>query len=260
MKKVNLVLGCLVIIGLIACADKDQLPVEQSTETSIQLYKSKSSGDKKQQRKLIKDGVLEFETDNSTDTRAKLSKLINEYEGYISSESMIDESSRTGIELIARIPDGNYEQFWEKSIQGIAVFERKERSVNDVTDQFIDINARLKNKKALEERYLLLLNKANTIHSMMEIEEELSKLRGDIESIEGRLRKMNNQVSYATVQLTFFESKPVAHAFGKKFQTGFTNGWNGFIYVLVLMMNLWPFILLFLGVYFGRKFYRKRKS
>ena len=71
MKKVNLVLGCLVIIGLIACADKDHLPVEQSTETSIQLYKSKSSGDKKLQRKLIKDGVLEFETDNSTDTQAK---------------------------------------------------------------------------------------------------------------------------------------------------------------------------------------------
>jgi len=260
MKKVNLVLGCLVIISLIACADKDQFPVEQSTEKSIKLYKSKSSGDKKQQRKLIKDGVLEFETDNSNDTRVKLSKLINEYEGYISSESMIDESNRTGIELIVRIPEGNYEQFWEKSIQGIAVFERKERSVNDVTDQFIDINARLKNKKALEERYLMLLSKANTINSMMEIEEELSKLRGDIESIEGRLRKMNNQVSYATIQLTFFESKPVSHAFGKKFQTGFTNGWNGFIYVLVLIMNVWPFILLFLGVYFGRKFYRKRKS
>ena len=260
MKKVNLAVACLVIIGLISCADKDQMPIAQPTETSIQLYKSKSFGDKKQQRKLIKDGVLAFETDNSNDTRIKLSKLINEYEGYISSESMIDESSRTGIELIARIPEGNYEQFWEKSIKGVSAFERKERSVNDVTDQFIDINARLKNKKSLEERYLLLLNKANSISSMMEIEEELSKLRGDIESIEGRLRKMSNQISYATVELTFFESKPVTYEFGQKFQTGFTNGWNGFIYVLVLMMNLWPFILLCLGVYLGRKFYRKRKS
>ena len=69
----------------------------------------------------------------------------------------------------------------------------------DVTEEYIDITARLKTKKELEARYLELLKKANKVEEIVSIEKEIGNLRSDIESIEGRLRYINNAVAYSTL-------------------------------------------------------------
>jgi len=72
----------------------------------------------------------------------------------------------------------------------------------DVTEQYIDVEARLKNKIVLRDRLKQLLEKAAEVKDVLAIETELNRVQGDIDSMEGRIKSLKGQVEYATVTLS----------------------------------------------------------
>ncbi|MBC7641447.1 MAG: DUF4349 domain-containing protein [Flavobacterium sp.] len=94
--------------------------------------------------------------------------------------------------VVVRVPSQNFDIFLNEICSGIAYFDRKEISSKDVTEQYIDIDARLKAKKILEARYSELLKKANKVSEMIEIEPQLATIREEIDAKEGQLRYMKN--------------------------------------------------------------------
>ena len=139
-------------------------------------------------------------------------------------------------------------------------FEQKEIETVDVTEEFVDIQARLETKKALEKRYLNLLDQAKKVSDILEIEKQAGELRADIEAIEGRLRYLNSQIAYATLTITFYEEVPTATGFAQQFENGFRNGWNGLVWFFVALVNVWPFILIVAGAVVGMRVWRKRRA
>ena len=123
--------------------------------------------------------------------------------------------------------------------------------MKDVTEKFLDIQARLKTKKELENRYLELLNKASSVTEIMEVEKQIGQLRQEIESKEGRLNYLKSKISLSTLTLTFYKSVPNEVEFGNKFKTGFKNGWDNLIWFFVFITNIWPFVLMAIGLMFG---------
>ncbi len=87
----------------------------------------------------------------------------------------------------------------------------------DVTEQYIDVEARLKNKIVLRDRLKQLLEKAMVVKDVLAIETELNRVQGDIDSMEGRIKSLKGQVEYATVTLSLGR-KPILGPLGYLFK------------------------------------------
>ena len=212
------------------------------------------------QRKLIKEGRVEYQTDQIGATRQLVFSAVEKHKGYIASDQEYTAPGRTSNTLVIRVPADNFDNLLREATAGVKKFDAREINVKDVTEEFLDIQARLKTKKELEARFLELLKKANTVTEVLEIEKQLAALRADIESVEGRLKYLENQVSLSTLTMTFYESTPVYTGVTADFKNGFQNGWDNLIQFFVLLTNIWPFIVLGLLLMIGVITYRKRNK
>ncbi|SEM67359.1 protein of unknown function [bacterium A37T11] len=214
-----------------------------------------------QQRKLIKEGTLNFETDDLSGTRKRIDAAIRKEQGYIASESENKYDENLSRTLVVRIPVKQFDAFIEEVSKGVERFDTKDIQTKDVTEQFVDIQARLKTKKEVEQRYIDLLKRANKMSEILEIEKQIGDLREEIEATEGRLRFLDNQSVYSTVTLTYYITTPHQNGFLGKFGQGFVNGWNNLLWFCVGLVNIWPFILVIVAlIYFGRVWWRRRKK
>jgi len=211
------------------------------------------------ERKLIKEGRIEFQTESIADTRAQIFQAIENHEGYVAEDREFTSPGRRSNRLTVRIPAENFDGFLQAATQDVERFELKEINVKDVTEEFLDVQARLKTKKELEARLRELLQQANAVSEILEIEKQLGELRSEIESIEGRLQYLENQVSFSTLHITFYESVQNSTDFSKKFTEGFRNGWDNLIWFFVLLTNIWPFLLLAIALFLGFRFFRRKK-
>ena len=211
-------------------------------------------------RKLIREGWIEFETDQIDSARNRINLAVKKYNAYISNEREGLEYDRFSVQLAIRIPSKNFDAFLSEATRGVEKFDDKHISVKDVTEEFLDQEARLKTKKELENRYLQLLDKAKTVKEILEIEKELATLRADIESAEGRLKYLSNQVSFSTLQVRFYKLIPEETSYGNKFSDGFINGWNNLVLFFIGLINIWPFILLIITGIVLYKYIKRAKS
>ena len=212
------------------------------------------------QRKLIKTGEIEFESENIIDTRKDIFQAIEKFKGYSSTDNEYKNSYEISNTLTIRVPTENFDSLLNEITNGVTKFDRKEIQIKDVTSEFLDIEARLKTKKELENRYLEILKKANTVTEILEVEKQIGNLRSDIESIEGRLKFLNNQVSFSTLNVRIYETISEQTEFGKKFKNGFKNGWENLILFFVFLVNIWPFIIIIIGIVILIKIWRKKRK
>lgn len=200
------------------------------------------------ERKLIKDGSLSFETDDILGTRKKVNDAINKNDAYIANEEEGNYNSRLEITVTIRVPAENFDQLVNEVSQSVEAFDHKSIDVKDVTEEYLDIKSRLQTKKDLELKYKTILERATTVSEILEIEKQIAELRGDIESIEGRLKYLNDQVAFSTLTVSFYEQVPSATKFSGKFKRGISSGWDNLMWFLVFLVNIWPFIILALAI------------
>ncbi len=196
--------------------------------------------------KIIKEGQLSFETDTLASTKSTLDQIVKQLGGYYSSEQEYHYTYRNEFNVVIRVPASNFEKLIEEIGKGVEHFDTKSVTAQDVTEEFIDLEARITIKKDTEQRYRELLQKANTVSEILEIEEQITNLRADIESLEGRLKYLKNRVGLSTLNVDFYVTIPGGpkDTYGHKFSQGFENGWDGFIMFFVALTHAWPFLLM----------------
>ncbi|MAW95978.1 MULTISPECIES: DUF4349 domain-containing protein [unclassified Leeuwenhoekiella] len=215
------------------------------------------------QQKIIKSGNLRFETQDLAKTRAQILTAVEATNAYVENERTGKDYRGNYQELQLRIPSKNFQQALELISQGVEFFEEKSISQRDVTEEFIDLEARLKAKRELENRYLELLKKASSVKEILEIERELSVIREEIESKEGRLKYLSKQVSYSTLNVYFYKTEVetgVTKSYGSKILQAFKGGWQGISTFVLGLIYIWPFILLVILSIFLIRRWQKRKS
>ena len=263
MKNSHKLLAIIILTALFGCNQKsDLLSLNMAGEVSPDLIESERIEPVETiapiNRKLIKTGWIEFETNSIKYSREKVVQAVTKHRGYISSDREYSSTGRNSNTIMVRVPADSFDDFLKDATEGIERFDSKSINVSDVTEEFLDVKARVKTKKEIEARFHELLKQARTISDILEIEKQIGQLRTEIESIEGRLKYLENQVSYSTLTITFYERIPTKTEFGKMFKMGLRNGWNALIWLFVLLTNIWPFIIIGLGVVFGIRFYRKK--
>ena len=210
-------------------------------------------------RKLIKEGRVEFETSDMAETRRTVTEAVKKNKSYVSSDQEYKSPGRISNTVVIRVTANQFDQLLKEVTAGVEKFDSKEINVRDITEEFVDIEARLKTKKELEQRYIDLLKQAKNVTEIVEIEKQANELRTDIESVEGRLKYLQNNVAFSTLSVTFYENVPHETVFGQKFRNGFRNGWDNLIWFFVMLVNIWPFVLLGILAGWGIRRYKRRK-
>ena len=216
--------------------------------------------------KIIKSGNLRYQTDDLDNTYAQINAAVRKYKASIKNDSQYNDGDGLSRNLNIRIPNENFDAFINEISKGVNYFDRKEISSEDVTEEYIDVASRIKTKKVLEERYYELLKKANKVSEILEIEKQLSEIREEIESKEGRLNYLENKVSMSTLDISFY--KPVARgqkatvSYGGRIGNAIVSGFNGISNFFITLLGIWPVIvtLVVLFVLIRKRFKRKNKK
>jgi hypothetical protein len=210
-------------------------------------------------RKLIKNGRIGFQTDDLDKTYQNILKVVKAYNAYVSTDENHNNYGELRHEIAVRIPSKDFDKFVEAVGKGVKEFDYREIQTQDVTAEYLDVEARIKTKKEMENRYLAILQKAQKVTEMLEIERQLGEVRGEIESMEGRLRFLKNQVSFSTLNISFYKDVPYkGDSFWTRLGDSFRSGWDNLLVFVIGMIHFWPFLILIGFGFWGFRRFRKK--
>lgn len=217
------------------------------------------------EQKIIKNGNIKFETNDLGETYNQMITAVKNHKAIIQNDTEGKEYGSIFRRITVRVPSKNFDLFLSDISKGVSYFDNKEISSQDVTEEYIDTDARLKAKKILEARYLELLKKANKVSEMLEIEAQLSSIREEIEAKEGQLRYMQNRVSMSTINIEFYKTVAIEEgitvSYGSKIWNAITSGFNSISSFFIELLSIWPFlIILAVVIYYIRKRFKKKRN
>jgi hypothetical protein len=153
-------------------------------------------------KKIIKNGYLTVYVNNADTAAQKISELAVGLGGFVS-ELNISESS-DGIKrgnITIRIPATEFETALHNVKTLAAEVENENVSAQDVTEQYVDLSAQLKNLAAEEARYLEIMAKSYNVNDTLQVASRLSDVRSRIERIQGQLQYLSRQVDMSTIRV-----------------------------------------------------------
>lgn len=234
--------------------------------------------------KIIYSGHANVETTDFDQSIANLERLVEFYGGYVENSDSGGNTRRQNDGTTAlvnrwanytvRIPSGKFNDFMTNTGELIGNVTNSGRSARNVTSQYTDYEARLNSLEIQEERLLALLEESGDLESLITLEERLSEVRYEIESIERNLRNLDQRLAYSDIELYIQEVEiytptvPTSRSFGEKLSDAFHDGWTSFSrgaqnFVLALAEAL-PALILWIGILAAavavlRKLLRRRR-
>ncbi|HEY4423292.1 MAG TPA: DUF4349 domain-containing protein [Pyrinomonadaceae bacterium] len=166
-------------------------------------------------RKIIRNAEITIEVPSTTDAQHQVTSIAETHGGFVvTSEAKQRESNdpaqRTlDIKLVVRVPSNQFGRAFDeiKKLAGNTPSENV--TSQDVTEDFIDLEARIKTQKALEVQFLEIMRQANKISDALEVQRQIAEVRTDIEKLEGRKRFLENRSSLSTINVNIQTPKPV---------------------------------------------------
>lgn len=238
-------------------ASKDQ--VAPSSNEADKMSKSKTGkeeeiktankpADEKIPSKIIKTAEISMQVKDIKEGRKAILAIAQQANAYIASENEATNSYSMTDDITIRLKPEGFENIISKLL-AISIYTDYNRITSqDVTADYVDTEARLKSRKDVEARYTEILQKATTISDIMEVEGKLSQIREEIEAAEGKLKYMNDQVGYSTINLHFYEKLDYQPApdsgFFYKLGKAFSGGWQGLQVFFIAIIYLWPLWLI----------------
>ncbi|SNX55124.1 DUF4349 domain-containing protein [Thermoanaerobacterium sp. RBIITD] len=193
--------------------------LDQSVNKGLATGESKSSQSAKSdinrgfnpsyERKITKDATISIETDNGEKCFNKILSLADQYKGYVENSSESDTSdNKKIINIILKIPANDFENVIA-NIKALGSVKAIRVGSNDITEQYYDIESRIKNLEIQEQRLQEIMKKANTVSEILQVESELNNVRTQIDSYKTQIKVWDNMTSMSTINLTFVTFKAV---------------------------------------------------
>ena len=177
-------------------------------------------------RKIIYEAGINLVVENITHTEKRITELLKQFDGYVA-EANVDRTQGEQLsgQWRVRVPVANFESFLD-AISVLGVAESRRQSAQDVTEEFVDLEAQISNKKRLEERIVeLLKDKSGAIKDIIEVERELGRVRGEIEQMEGQLRYLANRTDLTTISINAREERDYVPPAAPTFVNQITQAW-----------------------------------
>ena len=218
-------------------------------------------------RQIILNGSLALSVSDVSAAFDEASRLARVYGGYVEKSSFAasaQAANQKSATLRLRVPSDQYDALLGQ-LRGIsgAKVENEGSQSTEVTEQYTDLQSRLRNLQRTEQSYLSLLNQAKSVQDILTLSDRLDNVRGQIEQIQGRINVLDHAIDLATIDLTLAPVPP-----GKAAPTGgpksvseaFADAWawsldalryaaaSGAVAVVALAWLAIPIALVILGV------------
>lgn len=222
-------------------------------------------------RKIIYNATLWLETKQYDQASADLLEAASQAGAYVQSSESSGSAERgdRSVYYTLRVPADNYSEFLNAAAQAANLVRRSESS-QDVTAEYVDLEARLASLEQQRQRLDELAAKAESLEDLLAIEQQRSEVQYQIESYTGQMNVLQDQISYSTVEVYLdevTELTPQSPSFLSRVGSAFRGSWNGFVSVVqelvIGLIYLLPFlvvaaVVIVLVVLLARRAARKR--
>ncbi|MGZ6540081.1 MAG: DUF4349 domain-containing protein [Bacteroidia bacterium] len=222
---------------------------------------------------VIYQANLQLRVKKFEQTVQAIEEVVSKYGGYISESNV----SKAGTEQVSgsikiRIPQKHFQDFLHDAEGQAAEVIQRNITGQDVTEEYVDLESRLKSKRVVEERLTTFMKTATKTEDLLKISADLAAVQEDIEIIEGKMKFLENQTALSTVNITLYENKVIVPGIEKdhlntweKTKKQFMKSTNlllaGLSGLVVFIIGNLPILLILLilgmGVYF---YYKKRRG
>jgi hypothetical protein len=198
-------------------------------------------------RKIIRNAELNLEAEDPEDAQRRITSIAESKGGFVvesqQSSSDIQATTRDIVLMSVRVPSEKFGETLDEIRKTASRVVIETVKGQDVTEEFIDIEAQLKAKKALEEQFMSIMKRANTVEDALSVQGQLAEVRGQIERIEGRKRFLENQSSLSTIKIRLQTAKVFAassEGFGDRLADAF---FSGFDIAMSFILGLVTFVI-----------------
>lgn len=204
---------------------------------------------------LIKEATVSMRVDKIVAASKRLKVLVKRLGGYVTMENMSlseEESSYRSASMTIRLPQVHLDPFLDAA-GNVGKILNEQISSTDVSRELVDTESRIRNLQAEEKALQHIMTRAGKIPEVLQVSQELARVRGQIEQAQGSLNFMKGQVAYSTVNLTMSEKTVTASVntqpgIGEVLSNTVQEAWSalyGFILTL-LSVSIW--LIFFLPV------------
>jgi hypothetical protein len=250
--------------------DKAFFKVEEDENKGLTSYKRTSISESNipKDLKIIKTASTKYKVKSIEKALADIKGVMYLNGGYISELRFDKNYHAKQNRFTIKIPKENFDSM----LDGIQKFAEETDYVNisttDVTEQYMDVQTRLKTKLEVKERLEAVLRKnAKTVKDILATENQLRIIQEEIEAAQGKIKYMSSRVAFSTIQVEIYETitykeQPTAYekGFFAKAKEGLSSGWNSIQNIAIGILYIWPVILIVIVLIILYKRWRKAKK
>lgn len=290
MKKWLLVVSALMVVSLlvVSCAAKAPTPSPVTSKPNTVPAPSISVGSApgaskdasysydtinqslpSDERMIVRNGNMSLVVKDVIEARDSIAQLAEDIGGYVVSSRIYGEEQDRRAQISIRVPDDSFEETLNELRKLSTRVDSESTDSKDVTEEYIDLEGRLKNAQATESQYLNLLDKAVNVEDILKIYSNLSQVRQEIESIKGRMQYLEQTSSTSLISINLqaeHSAKPLVQA-GWSAKEVLKSAIRGFVTVgqwlgtlvlwLIIFIPIWGTIL---GIFLWQRQRRRRKA
>ena len=218
-------------------------------------------------RLIIRTGQASIEVDSLESSMAELRRLVQRVGGFVADASV--QSGRTqnrSATLQLKVPAARFDDLTE-GLRPLGRLQFVTVNAEDVSEEFVDLTARMANSHRLEERLVeLLRTRTGKLQDVLTVERELARVREEIERMEGRLRFLKNSAQLSTLAVTLYEPPPLvaSHPGRSVIGEAFKTAWRNFVGVVAGVIAslgyVTPIVIFGWGALLVAKRYRRRAA
>jgi len=222
-------------------------------------------------RLVIKTGTVNMIVKDIADSVKKIVKYAEDKGGWVVSSSVTERETIPSGSITIRVPSENFDEAMTY-FRGLAERVTYEGTRGqDVTEEYVDLQSRLRNLEATESQLLEIMKRSGKISEVLEVQRELTKVREEIEMTKGRIQYLEKSAKMATITVNLALSEellpiPPAEKWRPKYVLlrtwksvlGFWRGFSYFVIKVIVWAVVWvPFGLI---IWFGRKIWKRKKE
>ena len=203
---------------------RSEISINQPTaaQQNVSLNQADAANNASQaiERKIIRNANLTVEVTSPADNQRKITSIAELHQGFVVTSEATQRSTEdkgkpeVTINLVVRVPAAQFNQVMEEIRAAATRVIQEKITGQDVTEEFIDLEARIKNQKALEGQFLEIMKRAGKVEDALEVQRQLADVRTEIEKLEGRKRFLENQASLSTINITLQSPTQIVNAAG----------------------------------------------
>ncbi|HEY6230600.1 MAG TPA: DUF4349 domain-containing protein [Pyrinomonadaceae bacterium] len=225
-------------------------------------------------RKILRDANLTLEVSAPEDTQRKITSIAESLGGFVvTSESKQRETAdgarhQLEVNLVIRVPAAQFGPALDQIRSAGNRVVQEKITGQDVTEEFIDLEARLKTQTALESQFLAIMKQAHKVEDALEVQRQIAEVRTEIEKLEGRKRFLENRASLSTISVSLQTPTAIAvntSGFGRDMREALADSVQLAIGIVLFLIRfvivMIPVVLLIIvpGYFIARYFWRRAR-